>query len=96
MEYPAVNYLRDVDNGFYCANYIRAWIFQSQLEEYIYEKFGRCLYKNKKAGLFLKELWNYGQKYSADEILSQLGFERMNIDYLINSLIDEIKVFKKI
>ncbi|HJX02058.1 MAG TPA: hypothetical protein VJ348_02645, partial [Candidatus Humimicrobiaceae bacterium] len=41
MEYPAVNYLRDVDNGFYCTNYIRAWIFQAQLKEYIYEKFGR-------------------------------------------------------
>src|SRR3989304_4749571 len=70
MDYPAVNYLRDVDNGFYCTNYIRAWIFQSQLKEYIYKKFGRGWYKNKKAGLFLRELWNYGQKYSADEILS--------------------------
>lgn len=96
MEYPAVNYLRDVDNGFYCTNYIRAWIFQSQLKEYIYEKFGRSWYKNKKAGVFLKELWNYGQKYSAEEILSQLGFERMDIDYLISSLIDGIKVFKNI
>ena len=96
MEYPAENYLRDVDNGFYCVNYIRAWIFQSQLKEYIYEKFGRCWYKNKKAGLFLRELWNYGQKYSADEILSQLGFERMDIDYLISSLIDGIKDFKNI
>jgi hypothetical protein len=96
MEYQAENYLRDVDNGFYCTNYIRAWIFQSQLKEYIYKKFGCRWYKNKKAGLFLRELWNYGQKYSAVEILSQLGFKRMDIDYLISSLIDGIKGFKNI
>src|SRR3972149_6707292 len=94
MEYTGENYLRDVDNGFYCTNYIRAWIFQSQLKEYMYRKFGYKWYKKREAGLFLKELWSYGQKYSISEILSQLGFEKMDIDYLISSLIDGIKVFK--
>ncbi len=93
MDYPAENYLRDVDDGFYCTNYIRAWIFQSQLREYMYRKFDYSWYKKKKAGSFLKELWGYGQKYSINEILSQLGLDRMDIDYLINSLTDEIKNF---
>ncbi len=96
MEYPAENYLRDVDSGFYCTNYIRAWIFQSQLKEYIHGKYGSGWYKNKKTGIFLKELWNYGQKYRADEILSQLGYKKMDIGYLIDSLIDGVKVFKNI
>lgn len=93
MEYTGENYLRDVDGGFYCTNYIRAWIFQSQLKEYMYRKFDYDWYKKKKAGLFLKELWSCGQKYSIAEILSQLGFDKMDINYLISSLIDGIKSF---
>lgn len=96
MEYPQETYLKDVDEGFYCTNYIRAWIFQSQLKEYIYRKFGRGWYKKKAAGSFLSELWYYGQKYSAEEILSQLGFDKMDIGFLINSLTDIIKNFKNI
>jgi len=96
MEYPAEYYLKDVDEGFYCTNYIRAWIFQSQLEEYIKRKFGRGWYKKKAAGSFLRELWYYGQKYSAEEILSQLGLDKMNIDCLIDSLKDVIRSYKNI
>jgi hypothetical protein len=94
MDYSPESYLRDVDEGFYCTSYIRAWIFQSQIEEYLYRKFGYRWYSKKAAGSFLKELWRYGQKYSPEEILSQLGFDKMNIDYLIYSLIDRIKRFK--
>lgn len=96
MEYPQETYLKDVDEGFYCTNYIRAWMFQSQLEEYIYTKFGRDWYKKKKAGSFLRELWQYGQKYPPEEILSQLGFDKMDISYLIDTLIAVIKNFKNI
>jgi len=94
MKYTEESYLRDVDEGFYCTSYIRAWIFQSQIEEYLYRKFGYRWYTKKAAGSFLRELWYYGQKYSPEEILSQLGFDKMNIDYLIYSLIDRIKRFK--
>jgi hypothetical protein len=96
MEYPEETYLKDVDEGFYCTNYIRAWVFQSQLEEYIYTKFGRDWYRKKTAGSFLKELWYHGQKYSPEEILSQLGFDGMDISCLINSLTDVIKNFRNI
>jgi hypothetical protein len=91
MDYPEENYLKDVDDGFYCTNYIRAWIFQAQLKGYIQDKFGYDWYKKKKAGSFMKELWSYGQKYNTDEILSQLGFSGMDIDYLIDSLITGVR-----
>ncbi len=91
MKYPIESYLKDVDNGFYCTSYIKAWIFQAQLEEYMRRKFDYTWYRNKKAGSFLKELWSYGQKYKVEEILSQLGFGKMDVDYLIGSLIDGIK-----
>ncbi len=93
MEYSEVDYLRDVDEGFYCTNYIRAWVFQSQLRDHMEEKFGYQWYRKKKAGLFLRELWDLGQKYPAAEILSQLGFKGLDINYLIDSLTRGIKSF---
>ncbi|MEA2016257.1 MAG: hypothetical protein U9O59_06095 [Actinomycetota bacterium] len=91
MEYPPESYLKDVDDGFYCTCYIKAWIFQAQLKEYLYGKFGYTWYKNKKAGSFLKELWSYGQKYMAEEILSQLESGKMDVVCLIDSLMEGIK-----
>ncbi len=93
MEYSGVDFLRDVDEGFYCTNYIRAWIFQSQLRDHMERKFGYQWYRKKKAGLFLRELWDWGQKYPATEILSQLGFKGLDINYLIDSLTRDIKSF---
>ena len=93
MKYTKETYLKDVDDSFYCTNYIRAWIFQSQLKEYMYRKFDYNWYRKKKAGLFLKEHWSCGQKYSVSEVLSQLDFKSLDISYLIDSLTDEIRNF---
>ncbi len=91
MQYFPENYLRDVDSSFYCANYIRAWMFEAQLKDYIVSNFGSSWFKNKKAGSFLRELWYYGQKYDPVEILNQIGFKDLDIGYLINSLLEGVK-----
>jgi hypothetical protein len=90
MQYPGADYLKDVDDGFYCANYIRAWIFEAQLKDHMHQKFGYGWFRQKKAGDFLKELWSYGQKYDPVEILQQLGYKELDVNYLIDSLIEEI------
>jgi hypothetical protein len=90
MQYSGADYLKDVDDGFYCANYIRAWIFEAQLKDHMHQKFGHGWFRQKKAGDFLKELWSYGQKYDPVEILQQLGYKDLDVNYLIDSLIEEI------
>jgi len=91
MNYCPENYLKDVDEGFYCTSYIRAWMFEAQLKDYILTKFGSSWFKNKKAGDLLKEFWSYGQKYCPEEILDFLGYKSMDINYLINSAINLVK-----
>jgi hypothetical protein len=93
MLYNKSDYLKDVDEGFYCTNYIRAWIFETQLKDYMHRKFGYDWFKKKKAGDLLRELWSYGQKYNASEILAQLDFSGLDVNYLINSLVEEIKKY---
>ncbi len=91
MQYHRADYLKDVDEGFYCTNYIRAWIFEAQLKDHMHQKFGYSWFKSKKAGDFLQEIWSYGQKYSPEEVLSQLGFNKLDICFLIDSLVEGIK-----
>ncbi len=91
MQYSDADYLKDVDEGFYSTNYIRAWIFEAQLKEYMQHKFGYGWMKQKKAGDFLREIWSYGQKYNPVEILRQLDYRELDINYLISSLISGIK-----
>ncbi|MCE5329806.1 hypothetical protein LLG07_05695 [bacterium] len=91
MKYYPENYLKDVDEGFYCTSYIRAWMFEAQLKDYILSKFGTGWFKSKKAGDFLKEIWSYGQKYSPEEILDFLGYKELDVNYLINNAIYLIK-----
>ncbi|MHB1346254.1 MAG: hypothetical protein ACYCXK_02075 [Candidatus Humimicrobiaceae bacterium] len=91
MKYYPENYLKDVDEGFYCTSYIRAWMFEAQLKDYILNKFGTSWFKSKKAGDFLKEVWSYGQKYSPEEILDFIGYKSLDINYLINNAVELIK-----
>ncbi|MDD3520116.1 MAG: hypothetical protein PHU65_02615 [Actinomycetota bacterium] len=91
MKYFPENYLKDVDENFYCTNYIRAWIFEAQVKEYMLKKFGYKWYKNRKAGDFLKEIWSYGMKYSPEEVLEFLDYKGLDINYLLNNTINLLK-----
>jgi hypothetical protein len=66
------DYLADLDDGFYAANYLRAWAFEAQLRAYLREKFGNAWFTRRDAGSFVRELWTEGQKPTADEILLEV------------------------
>ena len=84
VEYASENYLFDLDEGFYSSSYLRAWLFEAQLRQYFEEKYGPRWYANGKVGELLREMWYYGQKYSVDEILDQLGLGKLSIEPIIN------------
>ncbi|MCG9479860.1 MAG: hypothetical protein K9H14_06570 [Actinomycetia bacterium] len=96
MSYSPQSYMTDVDPGFYCTNYIRAWSFEAQLNQYLCTEYGNRWYSNRRAGNFLKEVWSYGQKYDAAEILEQLGFKQLDTDLLIDSLLSSVKSYKRL
>ncbi len=66
FRYDAEGWARDVDAGFYVADYFTAWSLEAQLREYLCRHFGNpdCngedWYANPKAGEFLKTLWADG------------------------------------
>jgi hypothetical protein len=73
VRYAPEDYLFDVDDAYYCARYLRAWIFDAQLRGMLRERWGEGWYARREAGAKLVELWSYGQRYTAPELLAREG-----------------------
>ncbi len=50
VTYPPTDYLEDVDDGFYCTVYLRAWAFEAQLVDHLRTRFGRAWFADPRAG----------------------------------------------
>ncbi|MCJ7804733.1 hypothetical protein MUP35_03320 [Patescibacteria group bacterium] len=67
---PAV-YLDDVDEGFYSADYLRAWIGHAQLVAFLERKFGENWFEKREVGKWLKKLWQLGSQFDLEELLEK-------------------------
>jgi hypothetical protein len=74
VRYNAADYLFDVDDGFYCARYLRAWMFEAQLRRHLEEEFGREWFLRREAGAHLRELWSLGQSLPVGELARRVGY----------------------
>jgi len=86
FKHTELHYLEDVDDEFYSAEYLRAWILEGQIRAALVEQFGEDWFRNEKAGAFLKELWSYGQKYTADELVKTIGYVDLDPDPMLNEI----------
>ncbi|HEY8367946.1 MAG TPA: hypothetical protein VIM86_01380, partial [Thermodesulfobacteriota bacterium] len=73
VDYPAENYLADVDPGFYSARYLRAWMFEAQLRDVLEERFDEDWFRNPRAGTFLAGLWAEGQPARLEALVERVG-----------------------
>jgi len=72
VDWPSTTYLADVDPGFYVANYLRAWAFETHLRATLRERFGMEWFTRREAGDLLRSLWREGQRLDADELLGEM------------------------
>jgi hypothetical protein len=86
FKHTELHYLEDVDDEFYSAEYLRAWTLEGQIRAALEEQFGEDWFRNEKAGDFLKELWSYGQKYTADELVKTIGYVDLDPDPMLNEI----------
>jgi hypothetical protein len=80
----ATEYLSDLDDGFYSASYVRAWALEVQLREHLRTRYGQRWWASRRAGYFLKEIWETGDRYTADEMATQIGIGPIAFDPLID------------
>ncbi|OGS56522.1 MAG: hypothetical protein A3K60_02055 [Euryarchaeota archaeon RBG_19FT_COMBO_56_21] len=86
FRHTELHYLEDVDDAFYCAGYLRAWILEGQTRGALEEEFGEDWFQEEKAGKYLKELWSYGQKYTADELVKTIGYADLDIEPMLGEI----------
>jgi len=82
VAYPRGDYLEDVDGGFYCTCYLRAWAFEAQLRDHLRTEFGSDWFRRRAAGDLLRELWSLGQSQRADDLLRELTGEPIRFEVL--------------
>jgi len=86
VRYDPEDYLSDLDDGFYAARYLRAWIFEAQLRSVFVRRWGEEWFLNAEAGATLRELWGHGQRYNAVELMRRLGEPGLQIGPLAEEL----------
>jgi len=83
----AEDYLDDVDDAFYCAQYLRAWTFEVQLRRFLENHFGAEWFASQKAGEYLISLWRRGQELNCEELAIDMGYDGLDIQYLVEELV---------
>ncbi|HJQ71425.1 MAG TPA: hypothetical protein VKA70_20775 [Blastocatellia bacterium] len=84
-------FLFDLDDAFYSANYVRAWGFEVMLREYLKTRFGSAWWTSPRAGALLRELWETGDQYTADDIAELVGVGPISFDLLIDQFNQGLK-----
>ncbi len=83
VQYDPAFYISDVDNHFYCARYLRAWMLERQIRTKMIEKHDLDWFDKPDAGSLLLQMWAQGQKFKAEAISSALGYESLTFDFII-------------
>ena len=86
VDWPRATWLSDVDPFFYAARYLRAWAFETHLRGVLRERFGPRWYAEPEAGVLLRSFWSRGQASDADELLTELTGERLDLGVLAADL----------
>jgi hypothetical protein len=77
-------YLADMDDGFYSADYLRAWIRTAQLRAYLRAGIGADWWQNPETGRFLRELFAEGTRPSSEAVAAQIGFDPLETGPLLD------------
>ncbi len=92
IEPSATDFLADVDEGFYCTCYLRAWAFHTQIESFLRQELGRAWFTRPEAGSLLRELWAEGQRLTAAELLDQVAGAKLELAAVGERIEEEVTV----
>ena len=87
FRYRPDGYLADMDEGFYSADYLRAWIRTAQLRSYLREEIGADWWERPETGEFLRALFGEGTKPSSEEIAARIGYDPLDTAPLLDELV---------
>ncbi|MBI3912326.1 MAG: hypothetical protein HY320_15515, partial [Armatimonadetes bacterium] len=86
VEVRPVNYLADVDDAYYAARYLRAWMLEVQLREFLQSRLGPLWFQARAAGTFLRDLWRRGESLTEEDLAREMGADGIHAEPLIQEL----------
>ena len=87
IRYRADGFLADMDDGFYSADYLRAWIRTAQLRTYLRDTLGDEWWQRPETGEFLREMFREGTRPSSEEIARRIGYDPLDTAPLLGELV---------
>ena len=71
-------FLSDVDDHFYAARYLRAWMLEGSLTASFRSLHGENWFRVPAAGETLRRSWSRGQEWDAEDVVAHLGYDRLD------------------
>jgi len=78
VQTPEEPFLADVDDHFYAARYLRAWMLESSLAADLRRRHGERWWTVPEAGDTLRAAWARGQESKAHDVVAQLGYDHLD------------------
>lgn len=86
FRYTRDGYLADMDEGFYSADYLRAWIRAAQVRVHLRTAVGGDWWRRAETGAFLRELFAGGTRPSSEDVAARIGFDPLDTGPLVGEL----------
>jgi hypothetical protein len=86
VAYRTDGYLADMDDGFYSADYLRAWVRSAQLKQRLRADVGQEWWRSPQTGELLRDLFHEGTRPSSEDIAGRLGYEPLDTGPLLDEL----------
>jgi len=83
FRYRPDGYLADMDDEFYSADYLRAWIRAAQLRAHLRETVGADWWQRPETGELLRELFAEGTRPASEEIAARIGYDPLDTGPLL-------------
>ena len=87
LTHPPQLWLADFSDGLDSADYLRGWILECILRECLCNRYGKAWFRNRSAAGFLKEIWETGQLYRAEELGREIGIGNLDPQILADELL---------
>ncbi|MFN8186278.1 MAG: hypothetical protein U0R69_04290 [Gaiellales bacterium] len=86
FRYPRAGFLSDMDEGFYSADYLRAWIRAAQVRARLRREVGVDWWRRPETGAFLEGLFVRGTRPSSEDVAELVGFDPLDTGPLVEEL----------
>jgi hypothetical protein len=86
LRHQPESWMEAVSDGLEAADYLRGWILECMLREYLCRRYGSAWMQSRSAGGFLKEIWETGFLYRADELGQEIDIGSLDPQILMDEL----------